>query len=850
MPRKKEVSPEEKKTQELNKKQKLENSALKERKTTVERNRERKPLLLDRFGPKSKLDNINHSVYNEKDMSRYNAIKLPKPKGLTDEMIAMIAIGEAMNPKRLKGALTSSTVAGNLNQLSWNQSFIVENVISGDGRTRKFGAPLCEAKEETVSILNDYKKGKPERAQEALKRIIAYTADGLEVVRTDQGNSHPRKEMMRVINEMRKIPKLGIDNMLTDRDKARLTSLDQKIKAADKADETAVRLLEDMPEPDSPEREQLVFDYLFNSAVGSEGYNSDSEKAAEDEASEEVQKIADKYASLDKRSKGTGKGFISDCIMHDAFMVKDPHGAENTKLGKELVFGGDSLKLLKLKERFSPAEGLMAAHGNTDELKKLSEGAIRNSKLFKQLMKADSKLEMNKLLKKVPMNGFNSYPEVKIPDDMSKSFADKEFEARYEAEKKKLDEKFAEYSKSVYHDEYLMKFEGVEKEDILKNKQLKPEIIRTQRQLNFPKMYKQAEEDKPTIDAAPKQVEKDNEPPQVIKGADEAEVKLSSADGGFKKEYIKAPNDKSLESFDLAKYMKEQAGKASKLLDSDRFGHLDSKGIIQARSDVKAFQEAVRNCRTADIMEDKKVREALLKAYISTSGYKNEKKKEAGKAYDDEDFEPKSDMGKDRYKGAGIIETLAKKYISSEVAQVENERMEQRWLDTALKKGSNSSKYMKQAQDILKSTFRNNNKRRNSLADIEENAAAYSKELAQVIAANIVGKAYDKYSDSEELGEKIENGKRMYLTKRGYEKAYYDSIKCTRDDIMKRDDFKAMVRELTPEKALELGTSKDGKKLIMELSKTTKRLLANEKIQKEANAEKLFNMEIKRNKTL
>ena len=122
MPRKKEVSPEEKKTQELNKNQKLENSALKERKTTVERNLERKTLLLDRFGPKSKLDNINHSVYNEKDMSRYNAIKLPKPKGLTDEMIAMIAIGEAMNPKRLKGALTSSTVAGNLNQLSWNQS--------------------------------------------------------------------------------------------------------------------------------------------------------------------------------------------------------------------------------------------------------------------------------------------------------------------------------------------------------------------------------------------------------------------------------------------------------------------------------------------------------------------------------------------------------------------------------------------------------------------------------------------------------------------------------------------------------------------------------------------------------
>ena len=48
-----------------------------------------------------------------------------------------------------------------------------------------------------------------------------------------------------------------------------------------------------------------------------------------------------------------------------------------------------------------------AQKNNLRELKKLSEGAIRNSKLFKQLMKADSKLEMNKLLK-------NSYKNIRI----------------------------------------------------------------------------------------------------------------------------------------------------------------------------------------------------------------------------------------------------------------------------------------------------------------------------------------------------------------------------------------------------------------------------------------------------
>ena len=57
-----------------------------------------------------------------------------------------------------------------------------------------------------------------------------------------------------------------------------------------------------------------------------------------------------------------------------------------------------------------------------------------------------------------------------------------------------------------------------------------------------------------------------------------------------------------------------------------------------------------------------------------------------------------------------------------------------------------------------------------------------------------------------------------------------------------------MISELYVEKALELGMSKDGKNLVMELSKAAKKLIVNEKNKKAPEAEKQLNAEIKRSK--
>lgn len=1220
MPPKKPLSAKEKKALEEKRRLDAEKSVVNAHKSCINHNKQRLAIILERFGPNSELNTKQQSRYNTEDMDRYNAVKLPVPKGLNDEMVAMIALGEAMNPSRLKKSLTSSTVASNIDNLSWNQSFIVENVIGGDGRTKNFGVPLCEAKEKTVDILNEYAKGNVKPTQEALKRIVGYIAESTGTQRTESSCNQPRKEMFRIINEMRRIPALGIDDMLSEKEKARLTVLEVKMKASDKSEEIALKLVEEMPALDSKEREKLVFEYLFNIAVGSSGYNGYIENILEKETSREVEELADAYAGLDKRSQGSGKNFLNDCIMYDSFSGLNPHGKEINELGKELTFASDSLKLMKIDELFAPADGIIARDGNTDVLRALAENEIRNSKLFNELMKAESKLEMDKLLNSVPKNGFDLYPNVKIPDDEAKKYADKDFPSKYMAAKKKVVEKFEKYSKAVYPEKYAEKFEFHTEAEQMKKE---PEII-IEPILFSDKMYRNTKADEIAIRASSSQVEKNRERRQVLtnmygmngklsnekgctfsdediktynevklpetkgltddmiavivmgasmdpsrtnqqltmatnlsgggllkwnhdfilsslttgddrskdfgkvliegrkdaaeilneynkgnfepakqvikrvvdifadslgtdcmsyrqeaprkqlysilsemmkkpelglenmltepqrikikvgaeqlkygekaqelknkltretpakktkerekevvdflffaaaagdgngfneagqkrieddmnriakkyavlsdmangKGTDflnkciinnpfavslsakEAELRSSiiltktelqkklfqtfltptegiiAADGNAEKlrvqaeEHIKKSkvfkelmnketpaemeinlrtvtnlskgfsiypdmvisdndakrfavendeykktlakfeknldeycrsvyHDEYLMNFEPNNYMKEQAAKAVELLGADRFGHHDSKEIKAARRDAKALQEAMNNSTEADIMKDPKVRQALLKAYQSNVAYKNAKKKAAKRDIDDMSFMPESEMGKDRYKGSSTIEALAEKFIMTDILQAEEEKRQKEWLDTSLKKGSASDMYMKKAQEILKSSAAEMNAvRRDSLADIPK-ADELSKELAQVIAVNIVGKAYDKYSDTEVLGETSMGGQRLFLNKHGYSKRFYDNIKLTRDDIMKRDDFKAMISELSVEKALELGMSKDGKNLVMELSKAAKKLIVNEKNKKAPEAEKQLNAEIKRSK--
>lgn len=1160
-----------------------EEKALESAKNEVVKNNKRKEYIIERFGPDSKLDESGRSTYNNDDRELYKSMKLPRPKGLTDEMIALIALGDALDPKRLNKPLTSSSVGGNQNDIEFNQTYIIANVIEGDPRTKNYGKILCESKANTINILKEYQKGNTTPAQEALERSVKALTSSIGMQRTDSATSNPPKETFRIINEMRKIPDLNVDNMLTEKEKAKLTALEHKMRASDKAAEAAAELMEKMPPANSPAREKIVLEYLFNNAVGSEGYNNYIESELDKQKTQEVHDLLDKYKDFDPRSKGSVTGLFSNCIMKDSNTLHHYLSPEAENLGREIVFANDHLKGVVLDETIFPAEGIIAADNNTDRLRTFSEEEIKKSEYFKQLMNAANVLDMDKLLKSVPLNGFAAYPGVKIPDDDAKRLGGEFDQAKYDAKKQEIENNIQKYMKDVYPQQYAEKYgieiekpvpsasdksvlrssknlndlynsrnkaicgmfgpegklsnsngcrfdqndidaynaitlqkpEGLSDETIaliaigaamnpkrlnreltgssmpstdlvrfnqdfiftnilpgdgrtkkfgsvlvesrketaeileaykagnlepakealkrvaerniksiggrnFRNSASKPEnyfhgalqnVKKEHPELDVDKYYTEAQNIKEKVNAiqvehskkafeAQQKLLNELPPPnsperkRLVKeylfskeissagyaSKDESSIKakgdiyklcekygamfpnkkmngetffydsiignveneiesmetialrgkiatatdklerslrqvkfsnvegILANEGGVEKlkkasseyieessEYLKLINAKDVSSlnelmkvesngnfydkfnytvpsadakklkFKSEQYDKqlseiakdiEQYAKTSNpdkyahafdpktivddaigLMSSDKALHIDSKEIKNARSDAKLLKAAMNSSKFENVMDDPKVKEALLAAYKSSVQYKAVKKKDAKIAPDDHDWQPKSNMGKDRYKGVSTIEDLARKYIMPEIAKLANEEIKaeeaansdktmKQYADTELQGYKITLNPIKKAQEILKNKAEANNGRRDSLAEIPVGASEYSDELAQIIAANLLGRSYDQLPDDTEFVDE-------------YEEKYEKMVKDTTADIKKRDDFKRMVSELDPEEAIKLGMTTEGKGLIMKLAETSKTMLAEEKTAQKAAAAQL-----------
>ncbi len=289
----------------------------------------------------------------------------------------------------------------------------------------------------------------------------------------------------------------------------------------------------------------------------------------------------------------------------------------------------------------------------------------------------------------------------------------------------------------------------------------------------------------------------------------------------------KAYPDRYADTFDPKKLLND----AVALLGSDRRLHINSKEIKKAREDAQLLKQAMNSSRSENVMEDPKVREALLNAYKSSIKYKTVKKTDAKVALDDHTWTPKSEMGKNRYKGVSIIEDLAREYIPDEIARLANEEIKaeeaataqqtiKQYADKELEGYELTDTHMKNAQARLKAKAEEaagaDTGRSPSLAEIPVGASALSDELAHVIAANLLRRSYDQIPDGVDLVD-------------DYEAKYGELIENTKKDIQERDDFKAMVEKLTPEEAVKLGLTKDGKGLMLKLAETSRSLLKEEK---------------------
>ena len=243
-------------------------------------------------------------------------------------------------------------------------------------------------------------------------------------------------------------------------------------------------------------------------------------------------------------------------------------------------------------------------------------------------------------------------------------------------------------------------------------------------------------------------------------------------------------------------------------LDANWAVHKDSKELKALKASVKKLQRSYDEQKpfAKEITEEQK--EALMDALKASITYQDAKRREAKASTDPmDDFEPRSTAGKERMRGAKVIEDLAarmlfnndkNKMLSFKINYVREIEMQKA-------KISSDSDIGKALKDSMKAVSA-----QAKALKPKDSATRLAEGLAKVIALNTIGKASP---NGTEMSEKD-------LTHR---------VSALTQEIKERKDFQRMVGSLTVKKAAQLATEMHGDPLLAELAKHKKQLLADEK---------------------
>lgn len=676
--------------------------ALKNRREQMDRHHKRKSAITERFGPDA---NLAGGPYKEQSVKDYKNIKLPVPKGLNEEMVAMIAMGVAMDPKYLPQShqekarnLNDELKANELLGLTW---YIPMNLIHGDKRCEPYSESLVNARKDTVEILNNFEKD-PEPVKQALGRVMNYMAStaSSQQLTTDAYASEPFKEMNRIVNDMAKVPELGIDGMSSGTNTERYKANQQRVESAQAKDEAALKLVEDFPAAGSPDREKLVMDYLFNCAVAVEAESS-MQDAVIKQVGKEIDDQMKPYTVLDKRSEGDVDK-LGEFILMDNMQKRKDAEVDNKKADiaqRVMVSTREKMRTAVMDSCFTEGEAMLTEPNGKEQMRKISESAIKNSDAYKQLMSAKDPVEMDALLEKHSFKPFSDYG-VKFPNEK-------------------------------------------------------------QKQLNG----SSAEQRKQMVDSAKKD--------------------LSEYFAGNMKDYL---DDVMTD------------------LDSSRIGHKDSKEIKDLREKVKTLKEAM-NKAGHPFKDDPDVKKALMDTYKSTMAYKEKLGPNAFK----KGWEPTSTMGKNRFRGANKLDALARSFVFDDIA-AEATKEENKALDEARKQNANESfqngseleSYFNEKASALDEAVRHKGLDK---PDVGGDSLAVQEEVAQVIAARVVGKAYQ--------GMLNENGQLSEAERQNFKK----DVQSAAEEIMGRDDFQVMIRSNSAYMMNSKAKHGEGSALMSEMAK-------------------------------
>ena len=383
----------------------------------------RRSLILSRFGPDGKIKGTDdpEKYFTQEAAEKYNNTKLPVPEGLTPDMVAIIALGTAMDGTRYdfnKKMTQSGRPLEHFYYKNWNREFIYMSIIPGDDRSRDYSHIMENSREETKKALEAYQNHDFEPVKRSLKSFTDIIR--LSVLDCDKSSRMDanHREYFRILNEMKDIPQLGVKEMFSEKEWKRIQVYAAQTEAADQFYQTASKMVNETPEAGSEERKKIAFDMLLNAGLMN----------AEQGAPDSFRKID---AMTDSLLNKIGRQFdppMSGRSLTETLQEMDPLKA-SPELGQAILNLKQGYSENQIRKGcpaidISPAQGYLSEPDGKQKLTELYKDAILKSDLYQKLVSEKDPYKLSKLVNQAKGSNFTKYREVELDDTKAKQMSD------------------------------------------------------------------------------------------------------------------------------------------------------------------------------------------------------------------------------------------------------------------------------------------------------------------------------------------------------------------------------------------------------------------------------------------
>lgn len=753
----------------------------------------RKNKILNVYGPKGqvvvgKADNYKHVEPNA--ANEYNSIELPVPEGLTPEIVAMVAMGAAMDTEKYDYSknLTDSSAGGD--RTLFNQAFHYTNITTSDERSRGFSEILVDSRKEAKKALIAYQNGDKSLVNKHLKTLADHAKknqlDHISLKDHHNDKDECSYEVKIILGDMLNNPNIDFASNFNETEKMKLKSAGEQIRAYDEFAPVEDKLLSDNPPPaNSEERKKAADDFLFGRILSNtEYYDFNSTDTVFNDTHDIGKKYADSYAPGVKKG-----GRLVDTLHHVGESSKDP---VEKKLCKDASVDSFMDSINALENNYVSPLDTYYINGTTEELKEKYLPLLRELPEYKQIVEAKDNKELSKAIDNAKNISFEIFKDT-MPLDTALSDQLTKSSNAYKEQMEKVERDMSHavcFENAKYFGEKIKELDADTTPELDKTRALLKAVYTDLKQLNEEYDYTKG----PIINST-----------GYIEKIDNAKN-------------ISAVYDANLKAINSFKENIELLNSTPKSIFQS--GHQDSDEIRTLREKMLDLKEIYCNFDhlSGNINDDPEYQQAAYEAYKASIAYQ---KKVAKGNLNKKGWEPSSDMGKDRYKGALAIEKLAMSIAPDFIVEQLNAEAKSEEIQSINNKNDFDNKYKEIAEKLSKhKQIRQTDKKPSAL---EEFAAkdSISRDIAKLIAIKVVNNLYEKDIKVGNI-KKIENSSKFSM-----------EVQTHMNDIIKRDDFQRMMQDNSVDDLINAATVKNGKGLMAKLGE------AHIKVGKEKALEKI-----------